>query len=484
MKFAPRIVGAILSMSLLPLSYQAHSTPSLTIYNGNFAVVRDSVNITLKKGLNDIQYRDITTMLEPDSVVLRSDNRAKTKGWDFNILEQNYLSLPINEALLLNHFEGQSIDFEVVRNNNISIIPGKIIRSGLSSRSAAPIVEMEGKTRFGLPGKPLFPALKDDALLKPTLQWQIDSPQSGNLSTELAYLTGGLSWKADYNLIATAASNKVDINGWVTFENQSGKSFTQAKVKLMAGDINKITPAPPARARMQTMMMEDTAQLGVTEKDFDEYHLYSIERNVDLNDGESKQIAFVSATNVSASTRYIYDGANINLRYRPSMEQIRNDPNYGTHSNSKVSIVREFKNTSKNGLGIALPKGRLRFYQQDSDQQLEFLGENNIDHTAKDSLVSLYTGNAFDISGERKRIDYKLNSRENWAKESFDITLKNAKKQAVTVTVVEHLYRWSSWSIEDKSIAFEKIDSQTIEFNVALKANEEKKLNYTVHYHW
>ncbi|AUM11413.1 DUF4139 domain-containing protein [Ketobacter alkanivorans] len=457
----------------------AVSAPSLTIYNGNFAVVRDTIKLNLSKGDNDVKYQDITKQLEPDSVVFRPTD---TK-WPLSILEQNYLSLPVNEALLLNYFEGQTIDFEVIRNKQTSNLPGKIIRSGLSGGS--PIIEMEGKTRFGLPGRPLFPALKDDTLLKPTLAWQLKSGKSGEVNAELAYLTGGLNWKADYNLIAKENTDKVNVNGWVTFENQSGKSFNAAKIKLMAGDINKLSPPSVNLYKARAMAMEMAMDApSVTQKDFDEYHLYAIGRPIDLADGESKQVAFVDASGVISNTRFIYDGAQIDQRYQPGMERIRSDPNYGTQSNNKVWIYREFNNSKKNGLGIPLPKGRVRFYQADNDGQLEFLGENNIDHTATEAKVSLYTGNAFDVVGSRKRLDFQMNDRQNSAQESFAITLKNSKKVPVTVSIVEHLYRWTTWSIQTHSSPFDKTDAQTIEFEVELKPDQEKTTTYTVHYQW
>lgn len=482
-KFTPAHRRHTLCVSCMLLAGLAHSltaqgAPSLTIYNDNFAVVRDTLNLKLDKGVNQISYQEITKQLEPDSVVFRPLDGGKP----FRILEQNYLSLPVNEALLLNHFEGQTIDFEIERNDQTLVLPGKIIRSGLNA--GTPIIELEGKTRFGLPGRPLFPALKNDTLLKPALNLKLESNTSGNVNAELAYLTAGLGWKADYNIIANEKNDKVDIIGWVTFDNQSGKSFAKANVKLMAGDVNKVAADNSAVRRERMTMMAADSGAQVTEKTVDEYHLYSIQRALDLNDGESKQVEFITAAGATAKTRYLYNGAQIDRRYRPNMEHIRNDPNYGTGSNPKVWIYREFKNSKDNGLGIPLPKGRVRFYQQGSDQQLEFLGENNVDHSAKDAMVSVYTGNAFDVSGERKRVDFNLNSRENRAQESFAITLKNSKTEAVTVTVVEELYRWSNWSIKDQSDPFTKTDSQTIEFETQLKPGQEKVVTYTVQYHW
>lgn len=458
------------------------AAPSLTIYNGNFAVVRDTLELPVNKGANRVQYQNITRLLEPDSVVLRS----RKDDWNISIQEQNFLANVVSEPLLLHYFEGKTIDFEVLRDQQPVIVPGKIIRSGYEDpNSNSPIIEMEGKTRFGLPGRPLFPALKDDTLLKPALQWQLESSQAGNAPLEIAYLTGGMNWKADYNIIATDNSDKVSLNGWVTFTNNAGQDFSQATVKLMAGDVNKVEPVPQYRAKgMVVLSAAPEAPAGVTEKALDEFHLYSLPRKLDLRDGETKQVEFLNVTGVKAKKLFVYDGAAIPDHYRfQSPQDIRNDPNYGTQSNTKVWIMREFKNAKDSGLGVPLPKGRVRFYQQD-EQQLEFIGENNIDHTPKDETVRLYTGNAFDIVGERERTDYQINTQEQWLKESFKITLKNRKQEKASVNVVEHLYRWNNWALEKKSQDFVKKNADTIEFNVSLNPDEEKVVTYTARYSW
>ncbi|HEX4938222.1 MAG TPA: DUF4139 domain-containing protein [Candidatus Kapabacteria bacterium] len=456
------------------------AAPSLTIYNGNFAVVRDTLELPVNKGANRVQYQNITRLLEPDSVVLRS----RKDDWKISIQEQNFLANVVSEPLLLHYFEGKTIDFEVLRDQQPVIVPGKIIRSGYDDPGNSPIIEMEGKTRFGLPGRPLFPALKDDTLLKPALQWQLESSQAGNAPLEIAYLTGGMNWKADYNIIATDNSDKVSLNGWVTFTNNAGQDFSQATVKLMAGDVNKVEPAPQYRAKGMVMAAMEAPAPAVTEKALDEFHLYSLPRKLDLRDGETKQVEFLNVTGVKAKKLFVYDGAAIPDHYRfQSPQDIRNDPNYGTQSNTKVWIMREFKNAKDNGLGVPLPKGRVRFYQQD-EQQLEFIGENNIDHTPKDETVRLYTGNAFDIVGERERTDYQINTQEQWLRESFKITLKNRKQEKASVKVVEHLYRWNNWALEKKSQDFEKKNADTIEFNVSLNHDEEKVVTYTARYSW
>ncbi len=457
------------------------SAPSLTLYNDNFAVVRDIISLEVKKGINPLDYQDITQFLEPDSVVLRPQN-AKIK---LKVLEQNYLSEPINQALLLKHYEGKTIEFEVVNGGDRTIISGKVIRSGHASPGSAskPMIESEGKVRFGLPGTPLFPPLQSDALLKPSLQWLIDSDYSGKVNAELAYLTSGLGWKADYNVIARSDSKTMDLNGWVTFQNQSGKSFKDAKIKLLAGDVNKIQAASP-RFKAASLVYEDARSSEVQQKDFDEYHLYTIGRKLDLQHGETKQVEFVNATGIESKTLYKYDGSTLGANFQNTSTHLRTDPNFGLTSNKDVAIVREFKNTKTNGLGIPLPKGRVRFYQQDADQQLEFLGENSISHTPNNETISLYTGNAFDIKGERTRIDFEVDSRGHWVSETFAVTLTNQKKIPVVVTVIEHLYRWVNWDITESSDKYEQQDSDTITFNMPVKPEEKKTLKYTVKYTW
>jgi hypothetical protein len=220
----------------------------------------------------------------------------------------------------------------------------------------------------------------------------------------------------------------------------------------------------------------------VSEKAFDEFHLYTLANLVTLRDKETKQVEFIRATGVKAERLYIYDGAAIS-GWRVGMN-VGADPGYGTTSNKKVNVYREFKNSEANHLGIPLPKGRVRFYSQDDDRQLEFVGENNIEHTPKDELVRLFIGDSFDLVGERKQTEFKVNEANHTLDETFEIQLRNRKKEAVEIRVVEHLFRWSNWAIEDKNHEFTKTDAQTIEFRVPLKPDEEKTVTYKVHYTW
>ena len=465
-------------------SLAASAQPALTIYNQNFAVVRDTVPLDLKSGANAVVYSGATAQVEPDSVILRDPAGRHS----LQILEQNYRNDPVSQELLLSLFEGKTIDFENerMRDNTQTreIISGKIIRSGFvpGGEAQQPIIEVDGKLQFTLPGQPLFPDLGDDTILKPAFNWLLQSDKPGKFDAEVGYITGGFDWSASYNLVSPEKGDLVDLVGWITMNNNSGKTFENAKIKLMAGDVNKIQPQTFGGRRYRVTALAagamDENAPAVTEKAFDEFHLYSIARPTTLHDHETKQVEFVHAEKMLAPTIYVYDGAAGYQFYG-----LNTDQGYGESGNKKVMVMREFVNAETNQLGIALPAGKLRFYRRDDDGQLQFVGENTIDHTPRNETVRVTTGNAFDLVGERKQTNFKSNIF-NTIDESFEIKLRNHKKEPVEIRVVEHLYRWSNWKITAKSDDFVKKDSQTIEFRVPVKPDEEKTVTYTVHYSW
>jgi hypothetical protein len=456
--------------------------PALTIYNQNFAVVRDTVPLDLKTGVNDVSFAGVTAQAETDSVILR-DPTGKVS---LQVLEQSYRNDPVSQAYLLSLNEGKTLDFFVREYHKPDhVVQGKVIRSGYGAggqNQTQPIIEVDGKMQFTLPGEPRFPALGDDTVLNPTLSWKLNASKDAKLDAELAYVTNGLSWHADYNIVAGEKSDVIDLVGWVTFNNQSGKTFRDAKIKLMAGDVNKLQPMQtPATFAIAGVFANEKDRAVVTEKAFSEFHLYTISRPATLRDHETKQVEFVRAQGVNAPRIFVYDGATQNYGYYQLM---RGEGDYGIPTNKKVWVLREFKNSEENHLGIALPKGRLRFYQQDEDKQLEFIGENEIDHTPKDETVRVYVGNSFDLTGERRRTDFKVNHSEHRVDESFEIKLRNHKKEGVAVRAVEHLSRYDNWEIKEKTDEFKKLDSHTVEFAVELKPDEEKVITYHVHYWW
>jgi hypothetical protein len=488
------LILAICTVAIAEEGTPVTSQPALTIYNQNFFVAREHLPLDLKPGVNHIDFAGVAAHIEPDSVILRDPT-----GRTLQVLEQNYRNDPVSQEFLLSFYEGKTIDFLVQPGQ---IVKGKIIRSGYvpsytyangyqqQPAYSQPIIEVDGVLRFGLPGQPLFPALSGDSILKPTLSWLLQSDKPGAFDAELSYVSGGMNWHADYNLVVSDASanqtNLVDLVGWITMQNQSGKTFENAQIKLMAGDVNKLVPPVPMMMDVASAapVAKSRAENVVQEKSFDEFHLYTLARPTTLHDQETKQVEFVSATGIRAQRLYVYEGAQTVQYAYYSLDQVRQDPNYGTQSNNKVWVMQEFKNSEANHLGLPLPKGRLRFYRRDSDGHLEFIGENSIDHTPKDETLRLYTGNAFDIVGERKRTNYHVETSQRWIDESFEIRVRNHKKETATVRVVEHLYRCNNWKLVEQSTPSHKTDAQTIEFPVLVKPDGETIITYTVHYSW
>src|SRR6266853_1572438 len=340
---------------------QKGAPPALTIYNQQFAVVRQKLPLDLHSGVNHLQVTDITAHLEPDSVILRSIDT----GRHLQILEQNYRNDPVSQQLLLSLYEGKTIDFiESEKDGSTRIVQGKIIRSGYVPHYAAfqsygpqyaaqqaavaqgseqPVIEVNGKLQFSLPGQPLFPALADDTVLKPTLSWELLTDKPGAISAEFSYVTGGMNWEASYNVIAPPKSNVLELVGCVTLDNQSGKTFRDARLKLMAGDVNKVPP--PGRVVMSSAGAAQFGMAGpqfgppVTEKTFDEYHLYTLEHATTLHDRETKQVEMVRATGIQSKAVYVYDGfkADPNSQNWP-LETIRQQESYGALSNPKVWV--------------------------------------------------------------------------------------------------------------------------------------------------
>jgi hypothetical protein len=459
----------------------AFGQPALTIYNQNFAVVRDTVPLDLQAGVNDVRFADVTAQAEPDSVILRDLSGVH---W-LQILEQDYRNDPVSQALLLSLNEGKTIDFENYRlkDNMREIVQGKIIRSGYvpGGEAQQPIIEVNGKLRFTLPGEPLFPSLGDDTILKPTFHWLLQSDKPGKFDAQVGYITGGFSWEASYNLVAPENVDTLDMVGWITMKNDSGKTFENANIKLMAGDVNRIQPREMEATALSGVPMANGIAPAVTERAFDEFHLYTVARPTTLHDQETKQVEFVHAENIKAPVIYVYRGAE-GIGFWGGVNQ---DQEFGADTgNKKVAVMREFVNAESNHLGMALPAGKLRFYRRSDDGQLEFTGEDTIDHTPRDETIRVTTGNAFDLVGERKQTSFHVSSNDRWMDESFEIKLRNHKKKPVEIRVVEPLYRGNNWTITAKSDDFTKTDAQTIEFRVTVKPDVEKTVTYTVHYTW
>jgi len=492
---------ATLTLSLpCALAQQPEPPVALTIYNQDFAVARTSVDLDLHPGLNEVTATQVTSRLEPDSVILRDPSGKRT----IDVVEQNYDAAVVSQEWLLQKYEGKTIDFQVQTPQGPQIVQGRILRAGfyrpneitydqqqIAGVRAEPLIEVNGKMQFQLPGLPLFPSATDGLLLKPTLRWQIQSEKPEHFAAELAYITGGLDWDATYNIVVpnntnVAADEKADVLGWVTIHNLSGTDFPAARIKLMAGDIAKIRNQPRAydMVAFAGATQSVNVQPGVTQKPFDDFHLYDLHRTVALHDGETKQVQFLDVSGVTVHRSYVYSGASTQLQpeYYGNINQ---QQGYGLdNDNTQVRIEEEIKNSTANHLGMPLPAGRMRLYRRDADGQMEFVGENLIRHTPAEQTVRLITGAAFDIKGSRRQTDFNADYQRREIHESFEIRVTNQKDQPVDVTIVERLYRGVNWEILSKSSDYTKRDSQTIEFPVTIPAKGESTVTYTVRYTW
>ena len=469
-------------LGLLPLAAFA-AGPQVTIYNDGFATVKEERTLALAAGVSEVRVTDMSRQLEPDSVMLRE---LSAEPFGVQILEQSFVNDPLTEGLLLYQMEGKTLRFEEKREDGtVKEHVGKLVRSGYvpGGGSEQPIVEEDGAVRFSLPGQPVFEGIDPNAFLKPSLVWQIASKKAGECPIEVAYVTAGMSWEATYNLVMPAEGGDVfDFSGWISLRNDTGKDFVDAAVKLIAGDVQKVEQPVPRMPKRMVFAAATEAEFDMPEeRAFDEFHLYTLPRTVRVRNNELKQVEFLRAAGVKGNRYYVYNPL-VGYGYYGGVQM---DPDYGTTTDKKVGVRIEISNSETNGLGVPLPKGRMRLYRTDVDGRREFTGENQMDHLPKNELLKLDMGSAFDLVGERKRMDFQVDTTAKKMTESFEIKLRNRKeKDAVEIRVIEPLVRCANWKIVSSSLPYEKFDSHTIEFRAPVPADGETVLTYTVQYSW
>jgi hypothetical protein len=336
-----------------------------------------------------------------------------------------------------------------------------------------------------------FPTLSDGLITKPTLVWNIFTEKTGKHKAEISYQTQGITWWADYNLIYNegkdANTGTVDFGSWVSIINQTGASFNDAKLKLMAGDVQRESAEVAAPMVMKAVassadMMGSAPKFA--EKSFFEYHLYTLDKNVNLPDNSTKQLELIPAVSAVPVEKL--------LVYNPSSMQyydyggVYTDRSYGVDaSNKKVDVFLKIINKKENGLGVPLPAGRIRVNQRDlADGSLEFIGESVIDHTPRNEELLIKLGSAFDVIGERKQLNYNSNMDSKFADEEIEIVIRNQKKQAAKVKILENMYRATGWKIVNSSEEYKKENAHQISYLVDVAPEKEKTIKYKVHYTW
>jgi len=442
---------------------------ALTVYNENFGVVRESRQMSFDKGLNTVRFTDVASAIDPTTV----NFRCLSSPGAVSILEQNYEYDLVNQASLLKRYIDKNITVNI-RGSGADVgteITGQLLNyagNNLAIKTNSGGIELVSD---GSVEKISLKQLPEDLVTKPTLVWLASAEGKGEQLCQVAYTTEQINWSADYSAILSANETEIDFTGWVTIDNKSGASYKDATIKLIAGDVRRITEPEMPSYRMMLALEKEAAPPGFEEKPFMEYHLYTLGRKSTVNNNQVKQIEFITpALGVPVKKLYIYERGRQYIYRRGGQSD-------------KVQIKLEFENTKENKLGIALPKGRVRVFKKDpADDSLEFVGEDQIDHTPRKEKLSLYIGDAFDIVAEHTVVDSKRSRRR--VVETHKIELRNRKEEAITVFVDEKFPAWVNWWIEGETHKYEKRDAHTARFEVKIAADSTETVQYTATQTW
>jgi len=434
---------------------------AVTIYNVNLGLVKDQRNIKLQKGVGELRFMDVASQIIPTSVHIKSLVNPDS----LQVLEQNYEYDLLNPQKLLDKYVGKEVKLYT---RNPYSEREEIVTATLLSNNGGPIFKIGDEITFGHPGRIIFPGVPENLIPKPTLLWLLENSLTSLQKVEASYLTNGINWRADYVVTLNERDDRADLSGWVTIDNRSGTTYGNARIKLVAGDVNRVKDEVEYKKGM--MRMAEVAAKPAPqfkEEEFFEYHIYTLQRPATIKDNQTKQISLVNADNISVKKELVYYGAQ--YYYRSS---------YGEKiSNQKIGVFVEIANRKEDNLGIPLPKGTVRVYKKDNEGSLQFVGEDSIDHTPKDEKVRVKLGDAFDVVGTRKQMDWKKIAYDTY-EAAFEISLRNHKKENVVVRVIEPIP--GDWTMLSSSHEHKKTEAFTAEFAIPVPKDKEVKLTYRV----
>ncbi|MEW6096626.1 MAG: DUF4139 domain-containing protein [bacterium] len=426
----------------------------ITVYNQNLGLVKDRRRIEFKNGNNIIKFTDVASLIDATSVHFKP---LKYED-EIRIQEQNYEYDLVSADKLLEKYIDKSI--QVITKDNqlyegllLSFDSNQLILAKSKLEGPINMVSRENVRDIK------FPALPQGLITKPTLMWRVISDISNKDLCELTYLTKGMSWYADYVAVVDDEDKKLDLTGWVTIDNQSGTAYENAKLKLIAGDIHLLKPKEVIKEMVYKGAVQGAPKEFKEEALF-EYHMYSLTRPTTLKDKQTKQINLLASSKVPCEKIFTYNG---------------------TLYGKKVQVNLEFVNSEKNGLGIPLPKGKFRVYKADKENSLQFIGEDEIDHTPKDEEVRIYIGDAFDVVGERKTVEHRRITPQI-REDIYEIEIRNHKEEDIEVLVVEPQY--GDWKVIKTTHDYKIKDAHTLEFKVKVRKNEKEIIQYTVRCEW
>ncbi len=451
------IAGNLFAETVVKSTIQDQAAVQLTVYNHNLGLVKDIRSITLKAGQGELRFMDVAAHILPASVQVNALNPEHP----FTVLEQNYEYDLMNADKLLDKYVGKTIK---IMDWNRYQDRKEVVEAELLSNNQGQVYRIDDEIYLGHPGYKILPKVPEDLIAKPTLTWLYSNQASCQQQLEVSYLTEKISWKADYVLTLNAPDSLGKLSGWVTLDNQSGGTYRQAELKLVAGDVHRVQP----KKAQQTMLMKSMQDSGAEqfkEESFFEYHLYDLQRKTTVKNRQTKQISLLTAENIALQKEFIVSG-----NKNAFLHKIGN-----RNEQVPVQVFINFANSRDNNLGMPLPAGIVRLYKEDSAQSLHFIGEDTIDHTPKDERLRLLIGEAFDLVAERRQTEYRqISSRLH--ESAWELSLRNRKQEAVTLSVLEPMS--GNWQVLDASHPYEKQDAFTLKFPVKLKPDEEQKIRY------
>jgi len=438
---------------------------NITVYNSNLGLVRETRRLTLPQGQVALRFADVTAQIRPETVHLSS----LTTPASLRILEQNYQYDLLNPAKLLDKFVGKEITLVLrhYQNNTETFEP---VQATLLSNNGGQVWRINGQIVINPTNisEMRFPDLPKNLVATPTLVWDLENRQSGSQTVEASYLTAGMNWRADYVLVVNADDTKGDLQGWVTLTNNSGATFEDARLQLVAGDVNRVSEERnyALAGAMQRKATDSVSEF--QEQGFFEYHLYTLQRPTSIRDNETKQVSLLEAAGFDVKKEFVLNGQHY---------YYTNYNNPGQPIKEKVGVYVQFRNAQQNKLGMPLPAGTIRLYKKDDKGNQQFIGEDKIDHTPKDEDVRVKVGDAFDIVGERKQTDYKVMAR-NVYEYAYEIKIRNHQDGAVTVVVNEPI--GGDWEMVSSTFDAKKTAAFAAQFNVPVAKDGEAMLSYRV----
>jgi hypothetical protein len=437
---------------------------AVTVYNSDIALVRDVRELRLPRGVAALRFMDIAATVNPATVHFRSLSQPAL----LDVLEQNYEYDLLEPDKLLRKYVGRDVTLVRTRQQDGTTRPEEVT-ARLLSYNNAPVWQIGGEIITGMHADHIrFPELPENLFARPTLIWTLANDGAERHRVEAAYLAGRLSWTADYVLNVARDDKAADLDGWVTLTNGSGTAFPNARLQLVAGDLNRVRQVLGARIGVDGVRREAAAEAPMTQESFSEYHLYTLGRKTTINHNETKQVSLLGGTGFPVRKRYVVEGRDFYYHntYHP-----------GSPIKDVVQVYYQFKNEERTGLGMPMPAGTVRVYQADSKGGVQFVGEDRINHTPKDETLNLKIGNAFDVVAERNQIDFEKIGGSTYEVE-FEITLRNHKTAPISVEVNEPV--GGTWRMVHASHAWTKTAAWAARFTVPVAANGTEVLKYRV----